>query len=333
MKIGTSITPFLAVITLCAQGQTITTVAGNGTQGYNGDNIAATSAEIRQPFGITFDASGNMYFVDIDNMRIRKVAAANGIITTVAGTGTDGYNGDNILATTAELSAPVGIALDAAGNIYITEQDNDDVRMITASTGIITTIAGTRNFGYNGDSIPATTADLFWPGGIAVDAGGNVYFTDESNQRIRKINASTGMITTVAGTGTGGYNGDNIAATAAEVYYPLGIKLDALGNIYFADCSNNRIRMINASSGIITTVAGNGTQGYNADNIVATTAELYAPIDLYVDVFPDIYIADEGNNRIRKVSASTGIITTVAGTGVAGYNDGRHGIPLDSGIE
>ncbi len=298
----------------------ISTVAGNGTQGYSGDSGAATAAETNSPLGIAVDGAGNLFISDFTNQRIRKVTASTGIISTVAGTGTAGYNGDNIAATSAQLNGPFGVAVDGAGNLYIADPDNSRIRMVAASTGTITTVAGTGTAGYNGDNIAATSAQLNLPYGVTVDSAGNLYIADVYNERIRKVNASTGIITTVAGMGTAGYNGDNSAATSAELDYPFGVAVDSAGNLYIADFHNQRIRMVTASTGIITTVAGTGTSGYNGDNIAATSAELYGPSGVAVDSAGNLYIGDYGNNSIRKVTASTGIITTAAGTGTAGYN-------------
>jgi len=298
------------------EAQDIATVAGNGTAGYNGDNIPATSAELNVPTGVALDSAGNVYIADYINNRIRKVNAS-GVITTVAGNGTAGYNGDNIAATSAELNSPNGVALDSAGNLYIADQANQRIRMVNTGSGIITTVAGSGIAGYNGDNIPATSAELSFPLVVVVDSADNLYIADSVNSRIRMVNAG-GTITTVAGNGTAGYNGDHIAATSAELNIPHGVALDSAGNLYIADFNNSRIRMVNAS-GIITTVAGNGTAGYNGDNIAATSAELNTPTTAALDSADNLYIADNANQRIRKVNAS-GIITTVAGNGTAGYN-------------
>jgi sugar lactone lactonase YvrE len=300
----------------------ITTVAGNGTAGYSGDNGPATSAELSQPQDVAVDASGNIYFADANNHLIRKVMAATGIITTVAGGGTAGYGtagypGDNGPATSAELTQPDGVAVDASGNIYIA--DSDRIRKVTAATGIITTVAGNGTQGYSGDNGPATSAELSGAFGVAVDASGNIYIADYSNLRIRKVTVATGIITTVAGNGTQGYSGDNGLATSAEVDYPYGVAVDTLGNIYIADTFNNRVREVSASTGIITTVAGDGAYGYSGDNGAAASSEMENPTGVTIDASGNVYIADQFNNRIRKVMAATGIITTVAGDGTIGY--------------
>jgi sugar lactone lactonase YvrE len=303
----------------------ITTYAGTGTAGYTGDGGPASAAEINAPRGVAMDSTGNLYFSDSNNSVIRKITP-RGTITTVAGNGTAGYNGDNIPATSAELSLPHGLVVDGTGNLYIADTDNNRIRMVTPG-GTITTVAGNGytvpngiNGGYNGDNIPATSAELNLPLGVAVDGAGNLYIADQSNHRIREVTTS-GIITTVAGTGVPGYNGDNIAATSAELNYATGVAVDGTGDLYIADEDNLRVRMV-SPSGVITTVAGNGYftgSGTHGDGGPAISAELDRPISVTLDAASNLYIADVSNARVREVSPS-GIITTVAGTGTAGYN-------------
>jgi sugar lactone lactonase YvrE len=293
----------------------ISTVAGNGTAGYNGDGIAATSAELNRPILAAVDSAGNTYIADNGNGRIRKVSAGTGLISTVAGTGITGYNGDGIAATSAELNGVNSIAVDGAGNIYIADYWNERLRKVSASTGQISTVAGNGTAGYNGDGIAATNAEFSGLDGIAVDSAGNIFVADYSNNRIRKVSASTGLISTVAGTGVGGFNGDGITAISAELNSPFGVALDSSGNIYISDLGNERIRKVSVSTGLISTVAGIGTPGYNGDGIAATSAEFYFPSGIAVDSAGNIYIADYVNQRIRKVDASTGLISTMAGNG------------------
>jgi hypothetical protein len=298
----------------------ITTVAGSGGAGYGGDSGLATAAQLNYPYGVSFDPAGNMYIADTNNHRVRKVAAGSGIITTLAGTGTAGYNGDGT-ATTANLYTPQGVAADAAGNVYIADTSNDRVRKVVTGTGVISTVAGTGVAGFLGEGGPAISARMNGPVGMAVDAAGNVYFADYYNQRIRKLTVSTGMITTVVGSGTVGYQGDGGLGTAAALYYPTGVAVDNAGALYIADSNNDRVRRVappTVPTLTLSTVAGTGTAGYNGDG-VATTANLYSPQGVAVDTAGNVYIADTSNDRIRKVAAGTGVISTVAGIGVGGY--------------
>ena len=298
----------------------INTIAGNGTQGYSGDNGAATSAELNNSPDVAVDSAGNIYIADASNNVIRKVTASTGIITTVAGDGTAGYSGDGGAATSAKLNFPFGLAVDSSGNIYIADANNQAIRRVTASTGIITTFAGTGSAGYTGDGGQATSAEIDEPLRVAVDSTGNIYFSDPNHNVIRKVTVSTGVITTVAGNGTVGYTGDGGLATSAEINNPYGVAVDGSGNIYIADRANSVIRKVTASTGIITTVAGNGTQGYSGDGGPATSAAIYGPPGVAADSAGNIYIADANNDAIRKVTVSTGIITTVAGNHSDGFS-------------
>ncbi len=303
------------------------TVAGNGNSGYSGDGGLATVATLNGPGGSVRDKSGNLYIADSDNNVIRKVAADTGVITTFAGSGIAGYSGDNGAATGAELSYPGGLSVDGTGNVYFADEHNQVVRMVSATTGVITTVAGNGTAGFSGDGGAAVSAELSSPAGTAVDKSGNLYIADSANERIRKVTAATGVITTVAGNGTLGYTGDGGLATSAELCDPFGVATDSTGNLYIADLSNNVIRKVNAGTGVISTVAGNGygappsyypnDGGYSGDGGPATNAELYHPEAVTVDSAGNIYIADTQNQVIRKVTASNGIITTVVGNGNA----------------
>jgi hypothetical protein len=292
----------------------ISTYAGNGTQGYGGDGGAATSSELSDPPGVAVDSNGNVYIADSVNNRIRKVTPA-GIISTIAGNGSAGYSGDGGAATSAELNAPFGVAVDTSGNIYIVDRENSRIRKVTPA-GVISTVAGNGTYGYSGDGGAATAAELANPTGVAADSGGNVYIADAANSRIRKVTPA-GVITTVAGNGTPGYNGDGGAATSAEVY-PAGVAVDSGGNLYIADYGNQRIRKV-TSAGVISTIAGNGAYGYSGDGGAATSAELNSPFSTALDSSGNLYIADYGNQRIRKVTPA-GMISTVAGNGTSGYS-------------
>jgi hypothetical protein len=300
---------------LATSSQIINTVAGNGSGGYSGDGGQATAAEINAPWALDMDASGNLYISDFGNNAVRLVNSS-GVINTLAGNGISGYSGDGGQATAAELKEAAGTARDAAGNIYIADWGNARIRIVSSS-GVIKTFAGTGVAGYSGDAGQATAAQLNDPVGVVLDANGNLYVADQSNNRIRMINTS-GIISTFAGNGTGGYSGDGGQATAAEINEPLCITRDLSGNIYFGDFSNSRVRVIN-TSGIINTVAGNGIGGYSGDGGQATAAEISQPSGLGVDASGDLFIAEQGNDRVRVVMPS-GIINTFAGIGVFGFS-------------
>ena len=304
---------------LTCNSQIITTICGTGGAGYSGDGGAATSATLNQTVGVALDGSGNIYITDYGNNVVRKVTAATGIISTVAGNGIGGYSGDGAAATSARLNGPEVLAVDASGNLFINDANNSCIRKVTIATGIITTIAGTGGAGYNGDGIAATAAQLNYPQGVGIDASGNIYIADQSNYRIRKVNAATGLISTIAGTGAGGYSGDGGAATAATLNQPAAVDVDVSGNVYIADYGNNVIRKVTVATGIITTVAGT-SGGYSGDGGAATSAQLNQPYGINVYGSGDMLIADYANNVIRRVLASTGIISTVAGNGAAGYS-------------
>jgi hypothetical protein len=299
----------------------ITTVAGDGTAGYSGDGGPAIETELSYPSRVAVDASGNLFIADQDNMRIREVGTS-GIITTVAGNGKQGYSGNGGLATNAEFDYTSGVAVDISGNLFIADGDNDRIRTV-GTNGIVTTVAGDgfdsgpgEPGGYSGDGGPATSAELSWPGDVAVGASGELFIPDEANARIRKV-GTNGIITTVAGDGKEGYAGDDRPATEAELNYPIDVAVDISGNLFIADQYNNVIRKV-GTNGIISTVAGNGARGYSGDGGPAANAELNNPEGLAVDAFGNLFIADTFNMRIREVGTN-GFITTVAGDGTPGY--------------
>jgi trimeric autotransporter adhesin len=297
-----------------AKDRRIRLVAGNGFPGYGGDGGRAALAQLNYPGGLAFDSAGNLYIADTYNNRIRKVNRA-GIITTIAGNGIAGFGGDGNQATLAQLSYPMGLAVDSAGNLYLCDVSNNRIRKI-ALTGVITTVAGDGGECYSGDGSQASSASLDNPTGIAVDGKGNLYIADTWNHRIRKVNKA-GIITTVAGDGEEGYSGDGGLAASARIRFPGGLAMDSANNLYIADNGNNRIRRVD-SSGTITTVAGNAANHKLGDDEQAEAAMLKEPTGLAIDHSGNLYIADCDNNRIRKVNP-TGIITTVAGNGTFGY--------------
>ncbi len=287
---------------------TITTIAGNGTRGSGGDGGPATSAQFMTPMDIALDSVGNAYVTDWSTHRVRKISG--GAINTVAGGGSP--IGDNGPAASARLDQPVAVAVDSAGNLYIAEPSDHRVRKV--SNGVVTTVAGIGTAGYSGDNGPASSAQLNKPYSVAVDSADNLYIADSGNDRIRMV--SNGTITTVAGNGILGFSGDNGPATSAELSTPEGVATDSAGNIYIGTVGDNRVRRV--SKGVITTVAGNGTRGFGGDGGAATSAQFNGPVGMAVDSTGNLYIADNGNNRIRKVS--NGTITTVAGSGTRGFS-------------
>ncbi|ACO34549.1 Ig-like domain repeat protein [Acidobacterium sp.] len=279
----------------------VTTIAGNGEEGYSGDGAAATSAMLDTPTGIAVDSNGNIYIADSHNNRIREVS--NGIINTVAGNGTAGYSGDGAAATSAMLDDPTAVAVDASGNIYIADTGNQRIRNVAAGT--IHTVAGNGEEGYSGDGAAAASAELDTPTGIAVDSSGNIYIADSHNNRIREV--SGGVINTVAGSGAvtfpGSYSGDGGSATAATLAKPTGVALDAAGHVYIADTNNERLREI--ANGVIATVAGNGQQGYSGDGAAATSAALNDPRNASVNASGSVAVADTLNERVRGLTPPT----------------------------
>jgi uncharacterized protein (TIGR03437 family) len=305
------------VLKVSAVTGVISIVAGNGLSNGGGDGGLAVGASLGYPMGLAFDSAGNLYIADRDAGVVRKVDT-NGIITTVVGAGGGGFSGDGGPATQALLSGPHGVAVDESGNLYIADYGNNRIRMVTASTGIITTIAGSNTIGFAGDGGPATKATFWLPTGIAVDSSGNVYIADTYNHVIRKINTS-GIISTIAGSNQGGYGGDNGPATKADLAAPQSVTLDASGNLYIGDTANERIRYVNPS-GIITTIAGTGTAGFSGDGALATGATFGNPVGLAVDASGAVYVADLNNGRVRRFAVG-GAITTFAGT-VTSVGDG-----------
>ena len=343
----------------------INTVAGSSTVGFSGDGGPANAASLTTPYAVAVDAPGNYYIADLGNNNIRMVNN-KAIISTIAGTGAPGFSGDGGSATKAALNQPGGVAVDAAGNIYIADQWNLRIRKIASSN--INTVAGNGLFSYSGDGGPAAQAELYSPQGVAIDSAGNLYIADSHNGVVRKVAgdgsistlagsslkdprglaidtagnvyvsdfhgnvvkkiAPDGTVTTVAGNGSAGFGGDGGAATSAQLNGPFGVAVDASGNLYIADFANNRIRQVSPTGGI-TTVAGSGAQGYFGDGGPATQAGLNGPLGVAVDTAGNLYIADTNNNVIRKLTG--GIIRTIAGTGVPGFT-GDGGPPAQAQI-
>jgi uncharacterized protein (TIGR03437 family) len=293
----------------------ITTIAGNGSQGFSGDGGPAPSAALMYPSAAVIDATGNLFIADTGNNRIRRVAT-NGTIGTVAGNGSYSFSGDGGSALNAALAYPSGVAVDTAGILYVADTRNSRIRKVTPN-GAISTVAGNGSYRFSGDGGPALSATLNTPGGVTVDSAGNVYLTDTLNNRVRKVTPG-GIITTIAGNGSRGYSGDGGLATSAALYTPNGIAVDRAGNLYIVDTGNNRVRKV-TSNGAMSTVAGGGPGGVLGDGGPAINAMLDDPFGVAVDAAGNLYIADTGNNRIRKVTPA-GAISTIAGTGSQGFS-------------
>lgn len=290
----------------------IDTIAGTGVAGFAGDGGPATAAQLSFNQQSAYDSAGNLYVADFSNNRVRRVAP-DGTITTVAGTGIPASGGDGGAATAASLWGPEGLAIDGSDTIYVSEFHGNRIRRFSAG-GTISTYAGTGTFGDTGDGGPAAAAQLANPSGIAVDPAGAVYLTQPGSSVVRKITPG-GTISRVAGTGAAGFSGDGGPALAAQLNTPRAVSV-VNGNVMVSDTGNNRIRSISLG-GTIVTIAGTGAAGFAGDGGLADDAQLNQPTGL-VSTGLQLYIADSLNNRIRKVE--NGIITTVAGTGVAGYS-------------
>jgi Bacterial Ig-like domain (group 3)/NHL repeat len=299
---------------------TIVTFAGNGIAGYTGNNGPAIDAELNGPDFSIVDSAGNLFFADYYNNVVREVVKATGDIITIAGNGSAGYSGDNGPATAAELHGPDGVTFDSAGDLFIADSGNNVVREVVKATGDIITVAGDGTAGYNGDNGPATAAELNFPRTVAVDSAGDLFIADTDNNRIREVIRSTGVIITVAGNGTAGYNGDNGPASVAELNHPFFVALDPAGDLLIADTDNNRIREVIRSTGVIFTVAGNGSASYSGDGGPATVAGLGDPHGVAFDSAGNLFIVEQSYNVVREVVKATGDIITVAGDGTAGYS-------------
>jgi sugar lactone lactonase YvrE len=304
-----------------AATHTITTVAGTGREflpsgTFSGDGGPATSADINNPQGVTVDAAGNLFIADTFNERVRRVDAATGVIATVAGNGTAGFTGDGGPATSTELNDPTGIAVDKAGNLFIADTGNRRIRRVDAATQVITTVAGDGTCCFGGEGTPAIFAVLNNPNGVAVDGAGNLFIADTANNKIRRVDASTGIITTVAGNPNcnpcAGFSGDGGPATSAQLNSPQRVAVDSAGDLFVADTGNERIRRVDAGTGVITTFAGNGFNtpncvpcgGFSGDGGPATSAELNNVVGVAVDGAGNVFISDQGNYRIRQVIAA-----------------------------
>ena len=308
---------FVTVMAAVAEAQallaaaTISTIAGDGIAGYSGDGGLAVAAELGYPYRVVVDETGNVYFADPGTNRVRAIEAGTGTIVTIAGTGVAGFSGDGGPASSAQVANAQGVALWDANLLFIVDTSNNRVRAVNIGDGHISTFAGTGAYGFGGDGGPATLAQLKNPQGAAVDSALNLFICDVYNYRVRMVSSATGVITTIAGTGSAGFSGDGGAAIAAQLNDPSDIAVDGAGNIFIADVANSRVRKVTA--GMITTFAGNGVAGNDGDGGPATAAQVQA-YGVAVDAAGNVYIPN-ANNRIRAVLAATQTIATVAGSG------------------
>ncbi|MFD2328337.1 S-layer homology domain-containing protein [Cohnella sp. GCM10020058] len=302
------------VVRKLTPGGIITTVAGNGTTGYDGENLTATATKL-SPMGIAVDGSGNLYIAESGNNRVRKVNTS-GKISTVAGTGVSGFSGNGGQATAAKLQSPNDVAVDSAGNLYIADLSNNVVRKVT--NGVISNYAGSNVYGYSGDGGAATSAKLKSPTFLTLDSASNLFITDGSSGVVRLVNKSTQKISTYAGDGSTGYSGDGGLATAAKFNYPGDVAIDGNGSLFIADNNNKVFRMVN-SAGIISTYAGNGSSRFSGDGGGALDAQLNYPSEIAYDSAGNLYFSETDSYRIRKVDLA-GQITTYAGNGTSGFS-------------
>ena len=313
--------PVSATYNIAGNAPIITTVAGSGTYGTSTNGTPASDLQFRGAEGLAIDKSGNLYVSDTIGCAVWKISASTGTGSIFAGTGNCNYNGDGVRATDAALSYPEGLAFDTAGNLFIADQGNGLVRRVSASDGVITTVAGQypSPFGSLGDGGPATSAYLSGPASIAFDSNGNLYIADSGNNRVRKVSATTAIISTVAGNGTSGVSGDGGPAISAALQYPTSVALDSAGNIYVASLNGGRIRRITAANGHINTIAGlKDLRGDLGDGGPALGNEI-APRSLTLDPNDNLYISNDPA-EIRKVDSNSGVITRVAGIGFLGYS-------------
>jgi sugar lactone lactonase YvrE len=297
----------------------IDTVAGGGSEDI-GDGLDARLATFStHPMRVALDIGGNLYVTDAHQDRVRRVDISSGIISTVAGNGVSGYGGDGGPATEASLAVPHATRLNRQGNFYIADTHNHRIRRVDGGTGVITTIAGTGEVGFSGDDIAAVDAKLSSPLSVEVDEQGNVYIVDMDNLRIRRVDGSTGIITTVAGNGEKGLGGDGVLALETKFTRLRDVFIGHDGYMYIVDSGNAQVYRLDFASGLIHVVAGCGENGYSGDGGAATRAHLHSPYNAALDREGNLFIADTNNKRVRRVDAASGEISTVAGTGEQGF--------------
>lgn len=303
----------------------IETIAGNGETSFGGDGGLARNAQFHGPHAISHDGDGNLYVAGGATRRVRRIDRTTAQVSTVAGDGSGGFSGDGGPATQAGFGTIEGVAVDDSGNIFIADQSNHRIRRVDAQTGIIETVVGTGTAGFAGDGGPGTSAALNRPLRVALDQQENLYFTDRNNWRVRRVDAATGVISTVAGSGSSGSTSDGVPAIAAWLRGPTGLTLDSSGVLYVADLVDHRVRRIDPATGVISTVAGTGASGFSGDGGPGTLAQLSSPTDVAIDSSGSLLIADRGNSRVRRVDLVSGVIETIAGRGPVGLLGGDGG--------
>jgi streptogramin lyase len=314
-----------------SQTWTITTAVGTGQKGFAGDGGPATAALLNGPFDVAFDAAGNLFFSDTFNHRVRRVDAASGVITTVAGSGEAGYSGDGGPATAARLNEPYGIVIGRTGNLYVADRLNAAVRRVDAA-GTIATLAGTGTAGFAGDGGPAARAGLVEPNGLAVDrALRRLFIADVADHRVRVVDLMAGTIATFAGTGEAAHGGDGGPAAAAAVFGARAVKVAADGTVYILERQGSSLRAVDPLTGIVTTVAGTGARGYAGDGGPALAAVFDAPKEMALDPDGDILIVDTENHAIRHIDRQSAVVTTIAGGRKGGNGNG--GPATDAGLD
>ena len=309
----------------------ITTAVGTGEAGYSGDGGPADAARLREPFMCAFDSAGNLYICESTNHIIRRVDAATGVVTTVAGTGEQGYSGDGGPATEATMYEPYSLAVASDGSIYVVDRLNAVIRKVDGSTGVITTVAGTGEQGYSGDGGPGTEAQMREPNDCFLDGRGGLLIADVQDQRIRRLDLATGIIDTFAGNGEKERSGNGRPATEAGILGARAVCMDGSGNTYIAEREGNGVRMVGAD-GLMRTLAGDTTElGYSGDGGHALAATWAGPKGIRCDARDNVIVTDTENHAIRRIDRGTGFVTTIAGGRLGGHGDG--GPATEAGLD
>jgi sugar lactone lactonase YvrE len=315
---GSTVTWLVVMAGLSAE-PTISTAAGTGQAGDTGDGGRAAAARLNMPFDVAFDPAGSVYLTDTFNHRIRWIDRATGAITTMAGNGNAGFAGDGGPAVQAQLNEPYGIVLDSRGNLFFADRLNRRVRRVDARSGVISTVAGNGSTVYSGDGGPAASAGLVEPNGVALTRDGRtLLIADVAGHRIRKVDLTSGQITTFAGTGRSRHDGDGGPAERAAIWGARAVAVGPDSSVYILEREGNRLRVVSPKTGQIETIAGTGLKGYSGDGGPAIMATFNGPKELDVDSAGNVWVVDTENHAIRFIDAATRHVRTVAGSGHAG---------------